>query len=247
MVFAIHWHESAMGLHVFPILNLPPTSLPIPSLRVIRVLQPWAPCLMHWTWTGDLFHIDNLHVSVPFSQVIPPLPSSTESKRLFNTSVSLLLSHIQGYSYYLSKLHIYALVCLYKCSCIWNVNTILNSIMLSFGNSVNWKVVGIKICHRNFWLIIKPIFSSSGAHSETFSNLPYIQDWPCEWVLIKRLWLYLMYATSLEKEMATHSSILAWRIPWTEEPGGPLSIGSERVGHNWSDLARTHATSQPGP
>jgi len=36
----------------------------------------------------------------------------------------------------------------------------------------------------------------------------------------------------LEKEMATHSSILAWRIPWTEEPGGPQSIGSQRVGHN---------------
>ena len=36
----------------------------------------------------------------------------------------------------------------------------------------------------------------------------------------------------LEKEMATHSSILAWRIPWTEEPGGPQSMGSERVGHD---------------
>ena len=41
----------------------------------------------------------------------------------------------------------------------------------------------------------------------------------------------------LEKEMATHSSILAWRIPWTEEPGGLLSIGSCRVGRDWSDLA----------
>ena len=37
---------------------------------------------------------------------------------------------------------------------------------------------------------------------------------------------------SLEKEMATHSSILAWRIPWTEEPGGLQSIGSQRVGQN---------------
>ena len=36
----------------------------------------------------------------------------------------------------------------------------------------------------------------------------------------------------LEKEMATHSSILAWRIPWTEEPGGPQSTGSQRVGHD---------------
>ena len=36
----------------------------------------------------------------------------------------------------------------------------------------------------------------------------------------------------LEKEMATHSSILAWRIPWMEEPGGLQSMGSQRVGHD---------------
>ena len=36
----------------------------------------------------------------------------------------------------------------------------------------------------------------------------------------------------LEKEMATHSSILAWRIPWTEEPGRLQSMGSQRVEHN---------------
>ena len=37
---------------------------------------------------------------------------------------------------------------------------------------------------------------------------------------------------SLEEGMATHSSILAWRIPWTEEPGGLQSMGSQRVGHD---------------
>ena len=41
--------------------------------------------------------------------------------------------------------------------------------------------------------------------------------------------------------MATHSSILAWRIPWTEEPGGLQSMGSHRVGHDGSDLACMHA------
>ena len=41
----------------------------------------------------------------------------------------------------------------------------------------------------------------------------------------------------LEKEMATHSSILAWRIPWTEEPGRLQFIGSQKVGKDWSDLA----------
>ena len=56
------------------------------------------------------FTYDNLHVSMPLSHIIPPSPSPTESKRLFYTSVSLLLSHIQGYCYHLSKFHIHALL-----------------------------------------------------------------------------------------------------------------------------------------
>ena len=45
----------------------------------------------------------------------------------------------------------------------------------------------------------------------------------------------------LEEGTATHSSILAWRIPWTGEPGRLWSIGSQRIGHNESDLAQ-HST-----
>ena len=44
----------------------------------------------------------------------------------------------------------------------------------------------------------------------------------------------------LEEDVATYSSLLAWRIPWTEEPGGLQSIGWQRVRHDWSDWARTH-------
>ena len=43
---------------------------------------------------------------------------------------------------------------------------------------------------------------------------------------------FTFHSHALEKEMATHSSILAWRILWTEEPGGLLSIGSHRVRHD---------------
>ena len=84
------------------------------------------------------------------------LPTESYSVRLFYTSVSLLLSRIQGYHYHLSKVHIYALV-----YCI-------------------------------------------GPGREG----------------------------PLEKEMATHSSVLAWRIPGTGEPGGPPSMGSHKVGHD---------------
>ena len=59
----------------------------------------------------------------------------------------------------------------------------------------------------------------------------YIQIWKQE---------FCIYSPSIEftkMEMATHSSIVAWRIPGTEEPGGLLSMGLHRVHHDWSDLA----------
>ena len=60
-----------------------------------------------------------------------------------------------------------------------------------------------------------------------------------------RTWLsnvaFAFHFHALEKEMATHSSVLAWRIPGTGEPGGLPSMGSHRVGPNWSDLAAAAA------
>ena len=47
-------------------------------------------------------------------------------------------------------------------------------------------------------------------------------------------WVWSLDQENLEKEMATHSSILAWKILWTEVSGGPQSMGSQRVGHNWA-------------
>ena len=60
-------------------------------------------------------------------------------------------------------------------------------------------------------------------------------------VVKSRTWLsdftFTFHFPALEKEMATHSSVLAWRIPGMGEPGGLLSMGLHRVGHDWSDLA----------
>ena len=108
--FAIHQHESTMGVHVFPILNpLPPPSPYHPS-GSSHCTSPKHPvsCIEHRLVIHFIYDI--IHVSMPFSQIIPPSPSPTESKSLFFTSVSLLLSHIQGCHYHLSKFHIYVLV-----------------------------------------------------------------------------------------------------------------------------------------
>ena len=59
--------------------------------------------------------------------------------------------------------------------------------------------------------------------SQTVKNLPAMQE---------NLGLIPGSGRSLEKRMAMHSSILAWRIPWTEEPGGLQSMGPHRVGHD---------------
>jgi len=93
-----------------PSWTLLPPPLPIPSLWVVPLHQPQASSIAHRTWTGNRFIYDIIHISVLFSQIIPPSPSPTESKRLFYKSVFLLLSRIQGYCYHLSKFHVYVLV-----------------------------------------------------------------------------------------------------------------------------------------
>ena len=80
--FAIYQNESATGIHVFPILNPPPSSLPIPSLWVVPVLQPQASSIMHRTWTGDLFHI---WYYTYFSAILTNHPTLSLSHRVQKT------------------------------------------------------------------------------------------------------------------------------------------------------------------
>ena len=106
--FAIYQHESATGILVFPFLN--PPSSPYHRSGLSQCTIPKHPVLCIEPGLATRFVHDIIHVSVPFSQIFLPSPSPTGSKRLFYTSVSLLLSRTQGYCYHLSKFHIYALV-----------------------------------------------------------------------------------------------------------------------------------------
>ena len=75
------------------------------------------------------------------------------------------------------------------------------------------QILNEEICHKWASLV-----------AQTVKNLPVMQE---TWVRS------LDWEDCLEKGITTHSSVLAWRIPWTEEPGGLQSLGSQRVGHDW--------------
>ena len=96
------------------------------------------------------------------------------------------------------------------------------TICRDFGNQEN------KICYCfHFFPIYLPW--SYGTRSSLVAQM--IKLLPAMW----ETWVWsLGWEDPLEKEMATHSSILAWRIPWTEKPGGLQSMGSQRVVHDWA-------------
>ena len=114
--FAIHQHASTMGIHMFPILNPPPTSLPIPSLWVIPVHQPQASCILHRTCTGDSFLIWYYSCFNAILPNHPPLPLPQSPK---DCSIHL---------------------CLFCCLTYRVVITIfLNSIYNTHWGNQNWK------------------------------------------------------------------------------------------------------------
>ena len=102
--------------------------------------------------------------------------------------------------------------------------------------TLKWALV--KLCKETeerwiklFLIALLPIWSASGDKVVM-----------CIWTQVRLSdFTFTFHFHALEKEMATHYSVLAWRIPGMGEPGGLLSLGSHRVGHDWSDLAAAAA------
>ena len=67
-----------------------------------------------------------------------------------------------------------------------------------------------------------------------------VHEVPTSWTQLSDF-TFTFHFDALEEEVAIHSSVLSWRIPGTGGPDGPLSLGSHRVGHDWSDLAAAAA------
>ena len=109
------------------------------------------------------------------------------------------------------------------------------------------RIISVSSSVTNYVLGAKYLQEKAMApHSSTLSwKIPWMEEPGRLQSLVAKSWtrlsdfIHSLHTLSLEKEMATHSSVLAWRIPRTEGPGRPWSMGSQRIGHDQSDWART--------
>ena len=92
-----------------------------------------------------------------------------------------------------------------------------------------WIKVRERIEHNRSWDCLQNVllhmFKWTSLVAQLVKNLPAVQE---TWVL------FLGWDDPLEKEIATHSSIIAWEIPWMGDPGNLQSMGSQRIGHDWA-------------
>ena len=102
----------------------------------------------------------------------------------------------------------------------------LKNVIFSFSASIVWGK------WRRKWQPTPVFLSGESCRQRSLVGFPSMRSHR-----VGHDWSNLACMRALEREMATHSSILAWRIPGMEEPGGLPSMGSHRVRHDWSNLA----------
>ena len=113
-----------------------------------------------------------------------------------------------------------------------------------------------KLSRNLFCLVLKALFGEGNGNPLQYSCLENPMDGGAWWATVHGVeksrtrlsdFTFTFPFHALEKEMAIHSSVLAWRIPGTVEPGGLPSMGSHRVRHDWSNLAAAAAAAAARP
>ena len=148
------------------------------------------------------------------------------------------ISHVHG-AHHLSQEHqVYWYIYIYICCLVSrSYPTLCNPINCSPPDSSDHGISQARILE---WVAIS--FSGGSSRPKDGTHISCIGKWIL-YTTEPMVALYAMRETRvwalgqqdpLEKEVATHSTILAWRISWTEEPGGLQSMGSQRIGHNWA-------------
>ena len=116
---------------------------------------------------------------------------------------------------------------------------------------MKWSTI-TKFCHHTIYILVEKQCRGGNGTPLQYSCLENPMDEGAWWAAVhgvtkSQTWLsdltFTFHFHALEKEMATHSSVFAWRIPGTGEPGGLPSMGSHRVRHDWSNLAAAAAAS----
>ena len=109
------------------------------------------------------------------------------------------------------------------------------------GNSLQYSCLENPMNWGARWTTIHGVAKSWIWLSDQTTTIKNLRMWPYLEIRFLQL-VKMMSSWIMEKEMETHSSTLAWRVLWTEEPGGLLSMGLHRVGRDWSDLATAAAS-----
>ena len=142
------------------------------------------------------------------------------------------------------------------CFCSFNPFLSLDTDIMACLSEISWAAHLWRTVRKGYWHIPLPEAGEGDGTPLQYSCLENPMDGGAWWAAVhgvtkSRTWLsdlpFTFHFHALEKEMATHSSVLAWRIPGMREPGGLPSMGSHRVGDDWSDLAAVAAALTAAP